>query len=153
MGNCWDDTYYTQSAAQHNTRHKTYTTATYTAHLHDPQFQLLLFSISAYLFPWPTPETIGVKFVGVKNVDGTFNTEVVKLTGDLQSQEVILREQQRNIGKLYEKYTGVHFNIFNSYSRCRITSYHCEVLYHSTIHSGLMEVVFVLRQADIIQPA
>ena len=31
-------------------------------------------------------------------------------------------------------------------------SYHCEVLYHATIHPRLMELVFVLWQADVIQP-
>lgn len=32
-------------------------------------------------------------------------------------------------------------------------SYHCEVLYHSTVHSSFVELIFILRQTDIIQPA
>lgn len=32
-------------------------------------------------------------------------------------------------------------------------SYHREVLYHLSIHSSFMELVFVLRQTDVIQPA
>lgn len=31
--------------------------------------------------------------------------------------------------------------------------YHCEVLYHPTIHSSFVKLVLVLRQADVIQPA
>lgn len=31
-------------------------------------------------------------------------------------------------------------------------SYHCEVLYHSTVYSSFMELVFILRQTNIIQP-
>ena len=33
----------------------------------------------------------------MKDVDGTFNAEMMKLTGDLQSQEVILTEQEKTI--------------------------------------------------------
>ena len=50
----------------------------------------------AYLFPWPTSKTVGVELVDMKYMDGTFNTEMMKLAGDLQSQEVVLREQQKN---------------------------------------------------------
>lgn len=49
-------------------------------------------------------------------------------------------------------FEGLHFNR-KRYSRYMVKSYHCEVLYHSTIHSSFMEVVFILRQTDIIQPA
>lgn len=34
-----------------------------------------------------------------------------------------------------------------------MVSYHCEVLYHPTVHSGLMELIFILGQTNIIQPA
>lgn len=40
-------------------------------------------SIWAHLFPWPTSKTVGVELVGMKDVDGTFNTEMMKLAGDL----------------------------------------------------------------------
>lgn len=34
-----------------------------------------------------------------------------------------------------------------------IKSYHCEVLYHSPIYSSFVELIFILRQTNIIQPA
>lgn len=36
-----------------------------------------------YLLPWSAPETIWVKLVGMKDVDGTFYAEMMQLTGDL----------------------------------------------------------------------
>lgn len=36
-----------------------------------------------YLLPWSSPETVWVKLVGMKHVDGTFYAEMMQLTGDL----------------------------------------------------------------------
>lgn len=49
-----------------------------------------------YLLPWSAPETVWVKLVGMKDVDGTFDAEMMQLTGDLQSQQVILKAQEEN---------------------------------------------------------
>lgn len=35
----------------------------------------------SYLISRPAPKTVGVELVGVEDVDGTFDAEVVKLTG------------------------------------------------------------------------
>lgn len=35
----------------------------------------------SYLLSWPAPQTVRVELVGVEDVDGTFDAEVVKLTG------------------------------------------------------------------------
>lgn len=40
-------------------------------------------AVHIYLVPWPAPETVGVKLVGVEDMDGTFDAEVMKLTGNL----------------------------------------------------------------------
>lgn len=37
----------------------------------------------SYLLAWPAPETVGVELVSVEDVDGTFDTQVVQLTGHL----------------------------------------------------------------------
>ncbi len=37
----------------------------------------------SYLFPWSTTKTVGVELVGMKDMDGTFNTEMMELAGDL----------------------------------------------------------------------
>lgn len=50
--------------------------------------------IQLYLICWPASKAVGVEFVGMKDMDGTFNTEMVELTGHLQSQEVILHGQR-----------------------------------------------------------
>lgn len=36
-----------------------------------------------YLLPWSAPETVWVKLVGMKDVDGTFHAEMMQLAGDL----------------------------------------------------------------------
>lgn len=36
-----------------------------------------------YLLPWSASETVWVELVGMKDVDGTFNAEMMELTGDL----------------------------------------------------------------------
>lgn len=36
-----------------------------------------------YLLPWSAPETVWVKLVGMKYVDGTFYAEMMQLTGNL----------------------------------------------------------------------
>lgn len=36
-----------------------------------------------YLLPWSSPETVWVKLVGMKYMDGTFYAEMMQLTGDL----------------------------------------------------------------------
>lgn len=40
-------------------------------------------TIQSHLFSWPAPKTVGVELVGVEDMDGTFNTEMMKLAGDL----------------------------------------------------------------------
>ena len=53
----------------------------------------------------------------MKDVDGTFNAEMMKLTGDLQSQEVILTEQEKTISdRLQNLIIWIYF-IFAKYVR------------------------------------
>lgn len=50
----------------------------------DLDFSLnLLLSMLAYLLSWSTPKTVWVKFICMKNMNSTFNTEMMKLAGDL----------------------------------------------------------------------
>lgn len=37
----------------------------------------------SYLLSWPPPQTVWVELVGVEDVDGAFDAEVMKLTGHL----------------------------------------------------------------------
>lgn len=48
-----------------------------------------------YLLARPATQTVGVELVGMKHMDSTFDAEMMQLTGDLESQEVILIEQQK----------------------------------------------------------
>lgn len=48
----------------------------------------------SYLLSRPAAKTVWVELVGVEDVNGTFDAQVVKLTGHLKSQKVVLSEEQ-----------------------------------------------------------
>lgn len=52
----------------------------------------LIFDLS-YLIPWPAPQAVWVKLIDVEDMDGTFNAQMMELTGDFQEQEIVLRDK------------------------------------------------------------
>ncbi len=60
--------------------------------LYNSEVEMVSFesTICLYFIPWPASQAVWVKLVNVEDMDGTFNAQVMELTGDVQEQEIIL---------------------------------------------------------------
>lgn len=69
----------------------------------------------SYLLHWPTSKTVWVEFIGMKHMNCALNTKMVELAGNLESQEIILSEQEnkkqkRNISMSTVENLSIHYN-------------------------------------------
>lgn len=109
-----------------------------------------------YLVAGPAFQTVGVELVDVEDVDGALDAEVVQLAAHFEVQQVVLwteqggqeatwRKPDEGMCRLFTR--GCFFNPGATFS-----THHGEVLQHLSVHSALVELVFVLREADVVQP-
>lgn len=50
-----------------------------------------VWTVNTHLVSWSAPQAVRVELVGVEDMDGALDAQMMELTGDLQEQQVILQ--------------------------------------------------------------
>lgn len=105
-----------------------------------------------HLVARPAFQAVGVELVDVEDVDGALDAEVVQLAAHFEVQQIVLWTEggQEELNVMCCSTRGC-FLFFKPGETFR--THHGEVLQHLSVHSALIELVFVLREADVVQPA
>lgn len=98
-----------------------------------------------YLIAGPAFQAVRVEFVDVEDVNGTLDAEVVQLARHFQEQQVILGRGGKSRNSVRPKWKLPDLQL------CSPT-HHREELQHLSVHPSFIELVFVLRKADVVQP-
>lgn len=73
----------------------------------------VLLALLTDLFTRPASKTIWVELVDMKDMNSTFDAEMMKLAGDLQGQEVILSGKEKNWRDCWEHFALSSLDVYN----------------------------------------